>query len=938
MAIKITLDSFLAVIKRSNLLTEEQLNTALENFRTEKGLRTDAKPFAEHLVRNKLLTIWQAEKSLQGKHKGFFLGRYRLLSLLGKGGMSSVYLAEHTVMKRQCALKVLPAKRVNDASYLGRFHREAQAVAALDHPNIVRAYDVDMVTDGSVDIHFLAMEFVQGKSLLELVSEKGTMGPDEAIDAICQSALGLEHAHRAGLVHRDIKPGNLLISSNGMIKVLDLGLARFFDDEDASLTVQHDEKVLGTADYISPEQAIDSHKVDCRTDIYSLGCTLYFLLTGHPPFNSGSLAQRLVAHQTKQPPPVTNTRADVPAEVLAILTKMMAKRAESRYQTAQEVVDAITQWKSTRVTSHDRGTVHTGNSNQQQPAAFIHAASTPVAQISVHQTDSHPVISKAQESGNSGNNSPDDPLGNFLNDLADSNTSKSVAKPASSVETAHLAEADTDVTTQESDSDILDLNLLDPDSGTIATPCATNKRPALTVPPIAAVPPDTTVSIAASPVQTEIDTLDVSELLSIERDKLPRKEPTESRASINRDLRTVTPRWIGIAGGIALLLLSTGGWYYLSRGSSPPVISASTKPAKPLPSADTPIIEVGPRGHFIRIQDAIHFVGQKFRPKSPTDTREIQVAGGYTYVESLQLTSEGRQSYPRNVTIRSMGDQQAFLRGDGQHPVISIQGVEGLTLDGFVVDAREAPVALRVSGFSPATRLQNLSVRHFTRVGVELVDAAAQTGQELQLDSLHIAGDSETEIGIQCQSTGGGNTVCLLMKNLRVIGPLESGLESSGTFWKSTISDSIFSQCNAGVRFRRGTLVELTIANNTFAKNRLGIALTQSPETGSGQLQFARNLFSGNREGDVVLERGSATGLADALLLPDLGRQTNRSDRPSPDANGIDLFSGSGSRIGPAVFVSEDPNHQDFMKPTSQDVRVQPPASGTKSYVGAVAP
>jgi serine/threonine protein kinase len=227
MAIKISLDTFLAVMKRSALLSEEQVDSALERFRASEEAVDDAKAFATFLVKNKQLTVWQAEKVLQGKHKGFVLGRYRLLSLLGKGGMSSVYLAEHMVMKRHCALKVLPAKRVNDASYLGRFHREAQAVASLDHPNIVRAYDVDMATDGGVEIHFLAMEFVKGKSLLELVQEKGPVAITDAADMIRQSALGLEHAHRAGLVHRDVKPGNLLYTTDGVIKVLDLGLARF---------------------------------------------------------------------------------------------------------------------------------------------------------------------------------------------------------------------------------------------------------------------------------------------------------------------------------------------------------------------------------------------------------------------------------------------------------------------------------------------------------------------------------------------------------------------------------------------------------------------------------------------------------------------------------------------------------------------------------------
>jgi len=349
MAIKITLESFLAVLRRSNLVEAEQIKRLTDEFRAAHGEPSDAKPFADFLVQQKQITSWQAEKLLLGKHKGFFLGRYKLKGLLGKGGMSSVYLAEHVLMRRMCALKVLPARRVNDASYLGRFHREAQAVAALDHPNIVRAYDVDHEEDGEFQIHFLVMEYVEGKSLLDLVAEKGVARPADAAEYVRQAALGLDHAHRAGIIHRDIKPGNLLLDTNGTIKLLDMGLARFFGgDDEKSLTIQHDEKVLGTADYLAPEQAVDSHKVDRRADIYSLGCSLYFLLTGHPPFNTGSLAQRLMAHQMKEPPAVTAERSDVPEALLAILKKMMAKVPEQRYSTAGEAADVLGEWLSSQ--------------------------------------------------------------------------------------------------------------------------------------------------------------------------------------------------------------------------------------------------------------------------------------------------------------------------------------------------------------------------------------------------------------------------------------------------------------------------------------------------------------------------------------------------------------------------------------------------------------
>ncbi|MEX1230362.1 MAG: protein kinase [Planctomycetaceae bacterium] len=345
MPIKFTSEVLLNLIKQSGLIEVEQLKKLLSTLKNQGVAFDNPRVLAEELVKRKALTQWQADKLLQGKHKGFFLGKYRLLSLLGKGGMSSVYLAEHVLMRRRCAIKVLPTKRVNDASYLARFHREAQAVASFDHPNIVRAYDVDKEEDKDTDIHFLVMEYVEGKSLQELVVKEGVLDYAPAAEYIRQAAEGLYHAHQSGLVHRDVKPGNLLLDQNGVVKILDLGLARFFDVEDEDpLTIRHDEKVLGTADYLAPEQALDSHTVDARADIYSLGCTFYFLLTGHPPFTEGTLAQRLMAHQTKKPPPLEGERPDIPKDLLNIINKMMVKDMAHRYQTAGEVERDLIVW------------------------------------------------------------------------------------------------------------------------------------------------------------------------------------------------------------------------------------------------------------------------------------------------------------------------------------------------------------------------------------------------------------------------------------------------------------------------------------------------------------------------------------------------------------------------------------------------------------------
>ena len=254
--------------------------------------------------------------------------------------MSSVYLAEHVLMQRRVAIKVLPKNRVEDTSYLARFHREAQAAAALDHRNIVRAYDVD--NDGS--IHYLVMEYVEGRDLQHIVKEDGPLDYVAAAEYIRQAAEGLAHAHEAGLIHRDVKPANLLVDQKNVVKVLDLGLARFTDEDKASLTVAYDENVLGTADYLAPEQALDSHGVDARADIYGLGCSLYYLLTGHPPFPGGTLPQRLMMHQKQPPPSIYLDRPDAPPDLVDICLKMMAKKPDQRYQSAAEVAAVLAQW------------------------------------------------------------------------------------------------------------------------------------------------------------------------------------------------------------------------------------------------------------------------------------------------------------------------------------------------------------------------------------------------------------------------------------------------------------------------------------------------------------------------------------------------------------------------------------------------------------------
>jgi serine/threonine protein kinase len=247
-------------------------------------------------------------------------------------------------MGRKVAVKILPLAKAEDPTALARFYREGRASGTLDHPNIVHTYD----NGQEGDIHFLVMEYVDGCNLQAIVQRHGPMAIGRAAAYIRQAAVGLQHVHQAGLIHRDIKPGNLLLDRRGAIKILDLGLARFFHDNQDKLTQQYDHTtILGTADYLSPEQTLDSHDVDTRTDIYGLGATFYLLLAGRPPFEAKAVSQKLLAHLMKEPTPLQKLRAEVPEELAGVIQKMMAKDRDHRYQSAAAVVAALAPWTQT---------------------------------------------------------------------------------------------------------------------------------------------------------------------------------------------------------------------------------------------------------------------------------------------------------------------------------------------------------------------------------------------------------------------------------------------------------------------------------------------------------------------------------------------------------------------------------------------------------------
>jgi serine/threonine-protein kinase len=296
--------------------------------------------------------------------------------------MGSVYLAHHVMMSRDRAIKILASKYREDPDLLDRFQVEARTVAALDHPNIVRAYDFNKDTTSGTEVYYLVMEYVEGQDLQRMVAKDGVLGYRRAADFIRQAAAGLAYAHEAGFVHCDIKPANLLVDGKGILKILDLGLARFASE--ARKASSAEASVSGTPDYIAPEQIADSRRVDGRADIYSLGLTFYFLLVGRRPFIKKSLPEILSAHRTDRPSPIYESRPDVPFELTGIFEKMTAKAPEQRYQTAGEVAAALQTWldgevsgqssrlsaiKAAAMRSRQRGTAATNEAAPQAAAS-----------------------------------------------------------------------------------------------------------------------------------------------------------------------------------------------------------------------------------------------------------------------------------------------------------------------------------------------------------------------------------------------------------------------------------------------------------------------------------------------------------------------------------------------------------------------------------------
>lgn len=941
MTMKLSIETFVAVVRKSGLVDAERLQQAVTRYASSSHGEETAAGLADQLVADNLITRWQAEKLLQGKHRGYFLGKYKLLSLLGKGGMSSVYLAEHLLMRRQCALKVLPAKRVDDSSYLERFHREAQAAASLDHPNIVRAYDVDHEEEGDRQIHFLVMEYVEGTSLQELVPEKGLASILDAAEYARQAAAGLQHAHENGMVHRDIKPGNVLVDLNGVVKILDLGLAKFFkvDEGKHALTLRHDEKVLGTADYLAPEQAIDSHTVDARADLYSLGCTLYFMVTGRPPFTEGTLAQRLLAHQIKTPTPVESLRSELPPSLVAIIQKMMAKNPADRYSTAAEIEHALFNWihenadpawrrahpnpYGSRIAEAAGDSTSALGSPPATPAGnSVAEALSPLSAETPMFHGDNPIAATEASSGRS-NEHKDTSLDLFLSTLAQTKREAPVAKPSQPPMSESAIEFPSGDSSPQPDLNRAavpnDVSITVPEPAKFAFPAPetstneirieTNTRPSPAL-------PNKTGSFSST----------------------SRSTPAVKRQTKRKQIPLIAA---ATGAGLIVVYLLIG---FLTGGKTG---DRKTEVAAPFPP-DKFEVTVGPRAaEYTSIREALIDIRNRYKPSSPaTNTMTIKVAAG-TYAERIRMNGQA-QAWPEGIRLLGMGDVR--LAPSGEDPVIRLANLSRFSIENIQMDAADKKVAVELSDDLHETRLSQIRITGYSEAGIVCKGAQGLgfSNNQLMLDRIQCISVNAQTTAVRIEPGTEHDANNIIIRNCRFLNPMDAGVVIQGSApYGIEISQCIFNETAEGIRFDGEPQLKLIrISNNTFRKNKVGIAFTKLPHERSSELVFRRNLFVETQQSEGLVKLNfDAARFRSMLSTGQNATQDNWSDRSKPttafDGDLGILFEKQGRQGEQNLsFASTDPSNPDFLVPAEKSPNKDiPGAQGIdKKWVGAIGP
>lgn len=755
-----TASEFVDLVLKSGVVEENRVRDYLKQLaESSTGIPADPARLAGLMVHDGLLTYFQAEQILQGKYKRFTIGKYKVLEKLGSGGMGQVFLCEHMLMRRRVAIKVLPTTKAQDPAGLERFYREARAIAAVDHPNLVRAYDIDQAEN----LHFLVMEYVDGVSLQELVKKIGPLPVLRACHYIYGAAVGLQHVHQIGLVHRDIKPGNILVDRHGMVKILDLGLARFFHDTD-ELTKKYDENILGTADYLSPEQAVDSHTVDIRADIYSLGATFYYLLTGQPPFPEGTVTQKLIWHQTREPKPISTFRSDVPPEIIAIVDRMMKKDPAQRYQTPAELMQELAPWVATPIPPP----------NEQELPALSRAAGggarpqvapgpiTPITAAPVSSANDSSSVSTLPTLAPGGGSPPPPPP---------------TPPPSSHAE---------------------------PYPGLPAVP------PTYTLPSSPANAPAPPVPSAASLTIPVAPTLSWENLVS-DTAPAPAIETTPAvPARLSRPRRQPKPVSFRRRAGLVLTILA------LVAGIGGVAAFLLNKPPSD-PSTKQSDLTVGPRTWIVANSGdglVVPTLRAALQKAGPGDTIVIRQA---KFSEPpLKLNRERHQ----NLTIRGepVGRGLPVWEASSVGPMLEINGVEGVRLQDLVFDgAEQASNAIQIIGLTPNIALEGLVLQRCTLAAVRCQNAAGNDQQPIQFRQLRCLLDKPDQIGIHIVSVN-ANTRHLHIQDVRIEGDNKAtGIRLEGNSLDVQIVRGRFFQL--GTALRVGPLRSSGVGQGAFIEN-----------------------------------------------------------------------------------------------------------------------
>jgi serine/threonine protein kinase len=762
-----SVDEFLDLVRKSGVVDDGRLGAYAQQARAGGAAQNDVKAFAGKAVRDGLLTYFQAEQLLAGKWKGFHIGKYKVLEKLGVGGMGQVFLCEHKLMRRRVAIKVLPINKSEDQSSLERFQREARAIAALDHPNIVRAYDIDQ----DDRLHFLVMEYVDGINMQELVKKSGPLDVLRACHYMYWSAVGLQHAHEIGIVHRDIKPSNILVDRSGVVKLLDMGLARFFHDEVDQLTKKFDENVLGTADYLAPEQAMDSHGVDIRADIYGLGATFYFLLTGKPLFAEGTVAQKLIWHQNRTAPRVTEARPDVPDGVAAVLDKMMAKRPDDRYQTPNDVVEALTPWVQTPIgPPPDKempqlcpaalGTAAGGSAFRGAPTVVVPAGprQQPTSSMSMPELSAGPGASSAPTTLLS---NPSDPIGKRPSGLGSTTTAgnaPTVPNPMSPIpaEPGRVWEAIT------------------ADAGEHAlSETARHKAPADSTPTsrssrrgIAPAAKSNKRVLAGAFAGLAVATLTAGYVVWFTQFRTPRPKPVSG-----------TPRTLMVSK--ARSSLPDGG--------------------KPYPTVRAAVEQAG-AGDRIVLLDDVHEEGPITIPNT--------IKG--LAIEAGNADKSVRWRLPE-ATLKSPAPVSAML---------DVAGSDGFRLQGITFEAgTKADAGVRLGGKCPGATLEDVTVMDAKSAGVRLANAVGESGKPVVLERVRAVTSEPNDAGLVL---AGGRGMCqhVQVRNSRFEGPSRAAVQIDGPLAEVEVRHCRVYKCENGVLFTGragvGSMFDVSFVNNTF--------------------------------------------------------------------------------------------------------------------------